>query len=233
MTPREHLSIVDPAVGRATPAQHPQDVRRASPPELDHRVANSLQLAVDFLIFQQAQLADPAARRALIDAAERMVAVGHLHRFLCTHQGDHEVDLKAFLEALAALIAQSTGLRCAADADRAMVSGAVAQQLGMLVNELAINAAKHAYPVGQPGDLMIHACREGDRLRLAVSDRGVGLPPRFDPMVVGDGLGLEILRRITTQLKGRLQAETEGGARFTLTLPLPSASRSPRSFAPA
>jgi two-component sensor histidine kinase len=205
--------------------------REAAPPELDHRVANSLQLAVDFLLFQQAKLAEPAARKALIDAAERLVAVGHLHRFLAAHQGERDVDLKPFLEGLAALIGQSTGLTCTAEVESARVAAGDAQQLGLAVNELATNAAKHAYPMGAPGELLIQAHRQGERLVLVVADRGAGLADGFDP-AAGEGLGLEILRRIVSQLHGRLHAETDGGARFTLNLPAPSASQPVRSFAP-
>src|SRR5690242_7692326 len=177
--PIAEAGVTPPAEGTTTHApdrlsaepQRTRHGRSASPPELDHRVANSLQLAVDFLLFEQGRLAEPAARKALIDAAERLVAVGHLHRFLCAHDGDLEVDLQPFLETLAALIAQSTGLRCATEVESVRVTGTAAQQLGLLVNELAINAAKHAYPLGAPGELLIQSWREGDRLRLAVADR--------------------------------------------------------------
>ena len=228
--PAEGTTTHAPARLSAEP-QPTRHARSAAPPELDHRVANSLQLAVDFLLFQQARLVEPAARKALIDAAERLVAVGHLHRFLCAHDGDLEVDLKPFLETLAALIAQSTGLNCITDVESVRVTGAAAQQLGLLVNELAINAAKHAYPLGEPGDVTIQGWREGDRLRLSVADRGAGLPAGFDP-AAGDGLGLEIVRRILRQLDGALHAEADHGARFVVTLPLPSPRRPVRSFAP-
>jgi two-component sensor histidine kinase len=232
VTPPADASTTRSIGRRTSPSPRPQPSRSVTPPELDHRVANSLQLAVDFLLFQQARLAEPSARKALIDAAERLVAVGHLHRFLCAHDGDHEVDLKPFLEALAALIGQSTGLNCATEVESVRVTGSVAQQLGLLVNELAINAAKHAYPLGEPGDLSIHGWREGERLRLAVADRGGGLPAGFDP-AAGRGLGFEIVRRILRQLDGGLHAEADGGARFVLTLPLGSPTRPVRSFAPS
>jgi two-component sensor histidine kinase len=230
VTPPAEGSVHPPHNRGAARSRSGSPVRRASPPELDHRVANSLQLAVDFLLFQQARLADPVPRRALIEAAERLVAVGHLHRFLCAHDGDQAVDLKPFLEALAALIAQGTGLKCSTEVEPLRVTGAVAQQLGLMVNELAINAAKHAYPMGEPGELSIEAFREGEELRLTVADRGVGLPAGFDTAAAG-GLGLDILRRIASQLHGSLQAQTDGGARFTLSAPLPSAGPLVRSFA--
>ncbi len=49
--------------------------------EIDHRLANSLQLAADFLIFEQARLDDPSARTALMQAAARLTAVAERHRF--------------------------------------------------------------------------------------------------------------------------------------------------------
>jgi len=231
VTPPAEGSTHPPRTRGLAPARSGSAAPRPPPPELDHRVANSLQLAVDFLLFQQARLADPVARRALIDAAERLVAVGHLHRFLCAHDGDQAVDLKPFLEALGALIAQGTGLKCVADVEPLRVTGSMAQQLGLMVNELAINAAKHAYPMGEPGELSIDACREADALRLTVADRGAGLPAGFDAAAAG-GLGLDILRRIASQLRGSLQAESDGGARFTLMAPLPSTTPLVRSFAP-
>jgi two-component sensor histidine kinase len=222
-----------PTPGASAHGSKRQRARAAPPPpELDHRVANSLQLAVDFLLFQQAKLAEPAGRKALIEAAERLVAVGHLHRFLAAHDGERDVDLKPFLEGLAALIGQSTGLACTAEVESGRVAASVAQQLGLVVNELAINAAKHAYPMGEPGELLIQAHRCGERLALVVADRGVGLADGFDP-TGGDGLGLEILRRIVRQLHGRLRAETDAGARFTITLPMASATQAARSFAPS
>lgn len=66
--------------GQAPPvrARTAEDERR----ELDHRLANSLQLAADFLIFEHTRVTDPQARAALIATAERLSAVGQMHRFL-------------------------------------------------------------------------------------------------------------------------------------------------------
>ena len=208
------------------------DENGPGPRELDHRMANSLQLAADFLLLQWTRVRDPIARMALLDAAERLVAVGHLHRFLCDHASAGEVDLRPFLEELAALIGQGTGLNCVAEADSILAPGELAQQLGLAVNELAINAAKHAYGRGAPGELMIRARREGERLRLTVSDHGVGLGEGFH-VDRSPGIGMGIVQAIARQLRATFEATSDGGACFTLLAPLPPRPGPPsRSFAP-
>jgi two-component sensor histidine kinase len=216
--------------GRAL-SQNPRPERR----ELDHRMANSLQLAADLLLFEQARVRDPDAREALGAAVARLSAVAQLHRCLCDHDQASGVDLKLFLGEICDLIAQSTGLACSLDADPVVLAPATAQQLAIAINELAMNAAKHAYRGRMDGKtrgaLHVEARCTGDRLRLTVSDHGAGLGEGFQ-IGQATGLGMDILQAIVRQVRGTLEAQDDHGARFTITLPLPRIASSSRSFAP-
>jgi two-component system, sensor histidine kinase PdtaS len=212
---------------QSQPAAAPDERR-----ELDHRLANSLQLAADFLIFAQLRVRDAEARTVLIETADRLSAVGQMHRFLAMQRGP-QVDLSVFLAELGELIGESTGLVCDVDAEPIDVPGEIAQQLAIAVNELAMNAAKHAYPWGERGPLHI-ACRRlsGERLRLTVADEGRGLGEASAGHRPG-GLGMAIVQAVVRQLNGLFEAVTAHGARFTLTVPLPGAApKVSRSFAP-
>jgi two-component sensor histidine kinase len=199
--------------------------------ELDHRLANSLQLAADFLIFEHTRVADAHARAALVETAERLSAVGQMHRFLADHHGAAGVDLDPFLSEFGKLIGDTTGLHCSVEADPVVVPAETAQQLAIAVNELAMNAAKHAYPWGHRGAFYVICRRRGDALVLVVSDDGQGLGADFD-IARSQGLGMTILEAIVRQLRGAFHAVSDNGARFTITVPLPSgASQAPRSFA--
>jgi two-component sensor histidine kinase len=195
-------------------------------------MANSLQLAADFLIFEYARVADPRARDALMTASARLSAVGQLHRFLSGHDQRGLLDFEAYLMELGELVAESTGLACAVEADACRLGGGPAQLLAIAINELAMNAAKHAYPPGAGGALRVE-CRCGDgRLRITVADRGRGLPEAFD-VERSKGLGMTIVGAVIRQLRGELSAANDGGARFTLDIPAPRAGASgSRSFAP-
>ena len=214
---------------RAEPRPQP---RRLLDRELDHRLANSLQLATDFLLFEQARLTDPMAREALSEAAARLLVVGQLHRFLSADSPSTSVELPSFLMQLSGFVAGSTGLSCSVDSDDITVPADVAQQLAIVVNELAMNAAKHGYRPGQPGSLHFEARREGMRLRLSISDNGGGLDKSFD-VGPSKGLGMSIVEAIVRQLRATLDAADDHGAVFTITLPLATTEpRVSRSFAP-
>ena len=187
--------------------------------ELNHRIANSLQVAAGFLAFQGKRSTNTETKEALADAATRLEAVGKLHRYLYAHSRDAEVNMGAFLNDLCPDIAQSTGLGCSIKSDPVTLPGETAQQLAIVVNELALNARKHGYDDGQDGVLHVE-CRATDGLlRLTVSDGGRGLNDDFD--LDGErGLGMSVIRGIAKQLGGTLRAEDAKGARFTLTAPL-------------
>jgi two-component sensor histidine kinase len=196
--------------------------------ELNHRIANSLQLAADMLVFEQLRARDPLAKAALEASRARLVAVGELHRYLYDHADRAMVELKPFLAGLCKAVGAATGLAVELEADGASAPGDMAQQLAIAVNEFAINAAKHAYD-GRPGGRLSVSCRrEGAELVLSVADRGKGLGGAGG---AGSGLGMSIVAAIVRDLKGALTAQTdaEGGARFTIRAPL-GPQPLPRSF---
>ena len=181
-------------------------------------------LAVVHAILGHELQAYPQARAKILDRLQALAAADQL---LGRPDGD-VVDIR---EILAAELSHYSEARISTKGDEVKLPAKQAATLTLIFHELATNAAKHAYPMGEPGELLIQAHRQGERLVLVVADRGAGLADGFDP-AAGEGLGLEILRRIVSQLHGRLHAESDGGARFTLNLPAPSASRPVRSFAP-
>jgi two-component sensor histidine kinase len=215
----ERVSSKDEGIGRPLDSERALTPAAAEMQELNHRIANSLQIAVSLLHRGRRRVADPAALEALDGAAARLEAVGKVHRYLYAHKDKASVDLKAFVEGLCPDLARSTGLGCEIEADAAQIDGATAQQLAILINELAINAAKHGYADGESGTLRVGCLARDGMLTLTVADDGHGLAEDFD-LHATKGLGMSVVRGITESLKGRLYAANDGGARFTVELPL-------------
>ena len=197
--------------------------------ELNHRLVNSLQLAVDLLGLQHQRSADVGARQGLEDAMARLVAVGQLHRHLSTREPQELVELSAFLRGLCPAIGLGTGLACELAADPVNVPAEMAQNIGLLINECALNARKHAY--GRDGGVLrIECAMAPGRLTLSVADEGRGL--RAAPEGQRQGLGMGIIEAILRELGGRMGVESHGGTRFTFLIPMAAAAAGPdRSFA--
>lgn len=197
--------------------------------ELNHRIANSLQLAIDVLGLQCVRAAESETHAALDEAMARLAAVGQLHRFLSLSEPQAFVDLADFLRDLCPVIGAAVGLACELEADPVRLPAQAAQQIGLLVNECAINARKHAYGA-DGGRLRIESRAAGGVVSLVVADDGRGLG--CHPDASRQGLGMSIIDAILRQLGGRMSAETLGGARFTFQIPIAPATASiERSFA--
>ena len=189
--------------------------------ELNHRMANVLQMLLARIEWQRRIQDDRSARDGLERLAASIQASAELHQCLLPPRQHMDVDLGALLTKMAAAIAGVTGLRCDVEAEPIDLPGQVAAHLAAAVNELAWNAYKHAYR-GRPGGVLRIVCRRDadSRLLLSVADQGSGLPPDFDPRVK-DGLGLMLICATLREFGGRLRVESDQGACFILLLNIP------------
>jgi two-component system, OmpR family, phosphate regulon sensor histidine kinase PhoR len=107
-----------------------------------------------------------------------------------------------------------------------------------VVTNVVANAIKFTE---QGGDVEVTLVREGERLRLAVADSGIGIPAedtanlfqRFfrarnatDSAIPGTGLGLAICKGIVDAHGGDIavQSGTDQGTRITVSLPMTTAT---------
>jgi two-component sensor histidine kinase len=174
--------------------------------EINHRIANSLQLVNAFLRLQAGSAGQEETKTALSNAMVRVNAIGHVHRQLYSGSDVREIDLGRYLEDLVVDLRKALGKESGAELS---VSAAPtptttdrAVSVGMMVTELVLNAAKYAYPDGQSGPVRVFCGRAADGgLELAVEDDGIGMAQ--DAPAQGGGLG----RKIVSMMGSKLQAE--------------------------
>jgi two-component sensor histidine kinase len=95
-----------------------------------------------------------------------------------------------------------------------------AHLLGLVLNEIVMNAAKHACPAGGPVQVTISCARAGDKIRIEVADNGIGLPDRFDPSRDG-GIGFQIIRALSKNAGAELSICSDNlGLSFHFMLPV-------------
>ncbi len=110
----------------------------------------------------------------------------------------------------------------------------VRDQYVQVVFNLVLNAID---ATGKGGRIEVKASRDGDQLRLAVSDDGSGIAPEHLPRLFrpyfttknhGTGLGLFVIRRIVESDHGTVTVVSEPGrgTTFNVLLPIHDAARS-------
>jgi two-component sensor histidine kinase len=186
--------------------------------EIDHRTKNNFQLAVGLLEIQGRNSEDEALRSALNRAAARLQAIGAAYRNLAFSSADlNAIRLHDYLEDMCERLREgllSPAILLNLEADPVTVPHEMAVRIGLVVNELVTNAAKHAFPDGV-GVITITLADKENVLELSVSDDGKGLPAGK----VADGLGTRLITMLTRQLGAKASIGSGKGTTRQFIIP--------------
>lgn len=178
--------------------------------EVNHRVANSLQLISSLIEMQARRLSDADAREALKRASERVEAVALVHRRLYTSNDVEFVAMDQYLAGLVgelgrAVLAEDRQGTITLDAEPIRVEPDKAVSIGLIVNELVTNALKYAYP-DRGGEIRVGFRHLPQAVQLRIEDDGVGYKKGAAPK--GSGLGAMIVSALARGLKATVSIES-------------------------
>jgi len=188
--------------------------------EMQHRVANSLQIIASILMQSARKVQSSEARSHLSDAHQRVMSIATLQRHLAGSEGG-TVELEPYLAQLCASIGASMiydreQVTLTTRVDPVSIGGDVSVSMGLVVTELVINALKHAFPGGRPGHVVVGYAAKVDDWTLSVSDDGVGMAEDAERSAAG--LGTRIVQALAKQLGAEILVEdTAPGTRVSLT----------------
>jgi two-component sensor histidine kinase len=165
--------------------------------EIDHRVMNSLQFVSGMLNMQSRSPQTDDAATELRIAANRVAAVAKVHRHFLAGDAE-EVSCVTFLGRLCDDLSSILGRDIVVEGDDGAVPTNLIQPIGLIVNELVTNCAKHG-----EGKIEVRYEINGKIHQLTVWDQGAGVALDFDPMH-SNGLGMKVITTLTRQLEGTL-----------------------------
>jgi two-component sensor histidine kinase len=188
--------------------------------ELHHRAKNNLQV-ISSLLSMQARRERDARFHEIVAAAQRRIdAIALAHEKLHQAPDLSRIDFSGYIGALARAVhlsyggeTRGIGLELSLDCCELPLQEAV--PTGLVVNELLMNAFKHAFPEGRPGTIRVSTSRKDACFSLEIADDGVGIPStaKHDPR----RLGLEIVMTLAEQLDATLVHESGSGTCFRLS----------------
>ena len=183
--------------------------------EMQHRVANSLQIIASILLLKARTVQSEETRLHLRDAHQRVMSVATVQQQLHASGLNESIDIGPYLSKLCESLAASmvgerrpVSIKVEATSGKAVSDEAVS--LGLIVTELVINALKHAFPSGEEGEILVRYGAHESGWRLSVSDTGSGEATNDHPHA---GLGTSIVEALAHQLKATVQKS--GGPRGT------------------
>jgi two-component sensor histidine kinase len=175
--------------------------------ELQHRVANSLQIIASVLMQSAKRVQSEETRLHLHDAHSRVMSIAMLQKQLAVTQLK-SVDLRNYLADLcrsisASMIDDPQRITLETIVDDTSTISDVSVSMGLIVTELVINAIKHAFAGRAAGGrITVSFAADGESWMLSVTDNGSGMPAakrRGKP-----GLGTGIVDALARQLDARV-----------------------------
>jgi two-component sensor histidine kinase len=209
--------------------------RTASLTEVHHRVKNNLQIISSLLMLQAEKLTNAADKAVFDECRDRIYSMARLHEQLYSSGKFSDLDFAAHLREMAEMLVRSHTppgclLTLEVRADQVAMDLDTGVTLGLIANELLLNALKHGFDGRSSGKLTVEL-HAGNPNQMIVSDDGSGLPAGFDARK-NSGLGFELVLGMTGQIHGEAKIENDvaGGTRTTIFFPsLPSSRTNSRS----
>ena len=189
--------------------------------EMQHRVANSLQIIASILLLKARTVQSEETRLHLHDAHQRVMSVATVQQQLHASGLNERIEIGPYLSKLCASLAASIvgerrplAIKVQATSGRAVSSEAVS--LGLIVTELVINALKHGFQGGEEGEILVSYDAQDSGWRLSVSDNGSG-PKEAASEPPHAGLGTSIVEALAHQLNATVE-KTSGAKGTTVTI---------------
>jgi two-component sensor histidine kinase len=189
--------------------------------ELNHRIKNTFAMIAGLIELQRRRAAEKVTQETLADLARRLDSIARAHHDLYrSTDAVGTIDLGAYLQDFCsnlpralfddgAIKLECTCASAPMERDRAIA-------IGLIVNELVVNAAKHAFSDSANPTISVVLKENGAGWRLIVCDNGRGLPPDGEP---SNGLGRGLIAALVRQIKGVLTRSNTPGATFQIDLP--------------
>jgi len=175
--------------------------------EVQHRVANSLQIIASILMQSARKVQSEETRGHLHDAHSRLMSIAAVQQHLAASRLG-EVGLRPYFVQLckslaASMIHDPKILSIEVVVDESVTKADISVSLGLIVTELVINALKHAFPGHRAGKIVVQYGSHGPNWTLSVRDNGIGM--RHDSVREKPGLGTNIVEALAKRLGAEAQ----------------------------
>lgn len=183
--------------------------------EIHHRVKNNLAVVTALLDLQYMRADSDEIKDILTDAKSRVKSMAFVHETLYQTENFSRIDLERYLGRVCnsvetALKPSGSEIELNLETDGTELEMGKAIPLGLILNEVIVNAYKHAFPEMNKGNIRIRLFRENGSLYLNVQDNGVGLHKDVT-LKSSKSLGVTLIKTLSRQLNAEVELKSETG----------------------
>lgn len=187
--------------------------------EIHHRVKNNLQIISSLLSLQRIQVEDKQTADILWECQGRVRTMAMIHENLYQSQDIGYINFRNYVEKMLYDIFNSyhvdeKSINLNTQVESVEMGIETAMPCGLIINELATNSIKHAFPQGN-GNIKIELKSDGKAHVLSFADDGIGLPLDIDPKK-SKKLGLMVVKTLVNQLNGAMEIDRTNGTKFII-----------------
>lgn len=189
--------------------------------EIYHRVKNNLMVISSLLNLQSSYINDKDTQDIFKESENRAKSMALIHENLYRAGDLKHLNFSEYIEKLSKDLYHTYTL------DKSLVKLVLNIEViklnidtsipfGLILNELLTNSLKHAFPDGRSGMITVELQQDFDgRLKLSVSDNGIGFPSDLD-FKTTESLGMMIINTLTQQIEGEINLDQSNGTKFTV-----------------
>ena len=186
--------------------------------EIHHRVKNNLAVISGLLQLQAYNAKDSDVQDILYESQNRIQSIAMIHEKLYQSDTFAHIELKNYISDLVNNIRNTynkKNIKITIEADEIYLNITEAIPCALILNELIVNAFKHAFKKMQKGRVTIEMAQSKGYINLKVRDNGVGLPDDFG-MVSKKALGMTLIKTLVKQLNAELEINQQKGTEFSI-----------------
>ncbi|MCK5198412.1 MAG: sensor histidine kinase, partial [Spirochaetales bacterium] len=187
--------------------------------EIHHRVKNNLQIITSLINLQLADISNDIVQETLSSLQNRIQSMALVHEMLYSNESFSEIDFYDYLYQITATISATHNrirnpIKVLVEGENLHLDIERSTTCGLIVNELILNAFKHAFNQEQTDckiDITIIK-KESGQIILKVEDNGRGISTSSK-----SGMGTFLIEALTDQLNGKMEIKENNGTSFILS----------------
>jgi PAS domain S-box-containing protein len=199
--------------------------------EIHHRVKNNLAVVSGLLQLQSFGTDNKDVEKALQDSQMRIQSIALVHEMLYESKSlafiRYDRYVNDLLQAISSMhLNGDSDIKLFSDVEPISLSINQAIPCSLLINELIVNAFKHAFKNQKEGQIKVKLSSVEEKITMIISDNGSGFD--VENFTKSDSLGATLVKTLTQQLKGDFeifQNEGNKGSSFKIDFVMKSHSK--------